>query len=147
VKSSLEIGIWWRDKEAQLPVGAVVVPKIQKLILYSDETEAMNFGSRKFNPVYATIGNIPQSQRRSLEAYVLLGYIPILEGTKKQKGRWRAKNLKGQILHYCLDLLLQSLVKISEKYPIFIVILLISPFISSLFSKPHNESINQSINE
>lgn len=129
VFGSLENGLWWKQKEAsfhdfisppkyktknnsnknkaQVPAGAVVMP----IILYSDETQALNYGSKTFYPLYMTIGNLPKDLRRKMAAYRLVAYLPVLEGTKKEKRQMAAVNLKGQVLHKCLARVMESIIE------------------------------------
>lgn len=107
VYGSLENGLWWRSMQNQLPEDATIAP----VLLYSDETLAYGFGSTTFYPLYMSIGNLPKDIRRKEEGYTLIAYLPILKGKKKQKRRWAKKNLKGQILHHALSIILRSLIE------------------------------------
>ena len=98
-------------KQDQLPKGSVVLP----VILYSDETQAMNFGSKKFYPIYLSLGNINKSTRRKADAWILAGYLPVLTGSEAEKKRWTQQNMKGQILHKCLGMFLESLIEPAKR--------------------------------
>jgi len=59
-------------------------------------------------PVYLTLGNIGRKERRKSSNYVILGYLPIIEGNGTQIAEWRKIGLKSKILHYCLKSILSS---------------------------------------
>ena len=48
-------GIWWKNTEASLLMGA----KLLSLILYSDATTTDTLGKSQLHPIYLSIGNIP----------------------------------------------------------------------------------------
>jgi len=70
----------------------------------------MNFGSVSFYPVYLTIGNITKAERRKDDSYMLLGYLPELQGTDAEKKEWGKSGLKLRLLHECLREILKAIV-------------------------------------
>src|SRR5579859_4492157 len=48
-------GMWWKNTETSLPMGA----KLLSLILYSDATTTDTLGKSQLHPIYLSIGNIP----------------------------------------------------------------------------------------
>jgi len=76
----------------------------------------MNFGSKKFYPIYLTLGNIEKSTRRKADAWILAGYLPVLTGSEAEKKRWSQQNMKGQILHKCLGIFLESLIEPAKRW-------------------------------
>lgn len=95
VYGRLQNGLWWKDKEGQIPEGGVVMP----IIVYSDETQSKSLGSKKFYPIYLTIGNIMREFRTKENAYMLLGHLLVLEGSKAERKKWTDECVKGQLLH------------------------------------------------
>jgi len=83
---------------------------------HGDETQALNYGSRTFYPLYMTIGNLPKDIRRKMRAFRLAAYLPVLEGTKAEKKKMTKINLKGQILHRCLQSIMESIIEPGKKY-------------------------------
>lgn len=114
VYGSLEQGLWWNFMQSHLDDQVDGDFVITPYILYSDQAQAQNFGSVTVYPVYLTIGNIFRDARRTLAAYKLGCFLPVLKGTPEQLTRWGKTNLKGRILHHCLSIFTESLREISK---------------------------------
>ncbi|KZV62326.1 hypothetical protein PENSPDRAFT_591568, partial [Peniophora sp. CONT] len=100
---------WWWETQVRLETkkaGATIIP----LIISSDKTLLTQFRNRSAYPVYLTIGNIPKDLRRktSLQAQVLLGYLPVtkLDGIKNEEQRRRALI---NLFHVCIRDILKPL--------------------------------------
>jgi len=98
--------------QGQIPEGGVVMP----IIVYSDETQSKSLGPTKFYPIYLTIGNIMREFRTKENAYMLLGYLPVLEGSKAERKKWTDECVKGQLLHAALEVIFQSIMDLGERY-------------------------------
>jgi len=111
VYGRLQNGLWWKDKEGQIPEGGVVMP----IIVYSDETQSKSLGPKKFYPIYLTIGNIMREFRTKENAYMLLGHLLVLEGSKAERKKWTDECVKGQLLHAVLEVIFQSIMDLGER--------------------------------
>jgi len=81
------------------------------VIIYSDETQSRSLGSYRFYPIYITLGNIKKEYRQKENSYYLLGYLPILIGTKEEKKKWSDECVKGQIMHAALKEIFSSIIQ------------------------------------
>jgi hypothetical protein len=65
----------------------------------------------KVHPLYMTIGNIHKRIRRaySKNAYEVLAYFPVLEGTKQEKQQPAFKLAKRNLYHMCMAECLKQL--------------------------------------
>ncbi|KAJ3859939.1 hypothetical protein EV359DRAFT_75430 [Lentinula novae-zelandiae] len=100
-------GNWWWDTQDMLPNGATIAP----IIIASDETRLSTFcGNEKAWPVYLTIGNVAEAERRkpSSSTWVLLGYIPVskLECYSEDK----CSDVGCQLFHDCMRTILEPLI-------------------------------------
>jgi hypothetical protein len=95
------------------------------ILLSSDKTHLTNFsGGKKAYPCYLSLGNIAKSARSLgyLNAWPLIAHWPILTKHMLAKSRMVFKNqeqfseLKREILHGCVRVVLEQLRTISEKY-------------------------------
>jgi hypothetical protein len=104
-------GIWWRNTEASLPMGA----KLLSLILYSDATTTDTLGKSQLHPIYLSIGNIPTWRRNKSDAKQLLGYLPILEAVSSIVRKSSAyKNLVRETFHKSLRQLLKLIISLKD---------------------------------
>lgn len=97
---------FWQVRLESKKAGATIIP----LIISSDKTLLTQFRNRSAYPVYLTIGNLPKDLRRktSLQAQVLLGYLPVtkLEGIKNDEQRRRALT---NLFHVCMTDILKPM--------------------------------------
>ena len=104
-------GIWWRNTEASLPMGA----KLLSLILYSDATTTDTLGKSQLHPIYLSIGNIPTWRRNKSDAKQLLAYLPILEAVSSiEKNSSAYKNLVRETFHKSLHQLLEPIISLKD---------------------------------
>jgi len=78
-KTNVNNILYSQDK---LESGATIIP----ILLGIDETYVNLLGCTKVHPLYITIGNIHKKIRQtySRNAYQVLAYFPVLEGTKHE---------------------------------------------------------------
>ena len=104
-------GMWWKNTEASLPMGA----KLLSLILYSDATTTDTLGKSQLHPIYLSIGNIPAWRRNKFDAKQLLGYLPILKPISSLEKKTAAfKNLVRETFHKCLHHLLEPIISLKD---------------------------------
>jgi hypothetical protein len=65
-------------------------------------------GKSQLHPIYLSIGNIPTWRRNKPDAKQLLGYLPIIKSSNL------GKEIKRQIFHKCLDIILEPIQSFSE---------------------------------
>ena len=97
-------GMWWKTTQNTLPVGS----KLLSIILYSDATNCDTLGKIQLHPIYMSLGNIPTWRRNKQDAKQLLGYLPIIKTSAKNKPIVR------QTFHKCLEILLEPIRKYSN---------------------------------
>ncbi|KAF0440738.1 zn-finger domain-containing protein [Gigaspora margarita] len=95
---------WWKTTQSTLPTGA----KILSIILYADATNCDSLGKSQLHPIYLSLGNIPTCRRNKQNAKQLLGYLPIMKSNV-------GKEIKRQLFHKCLDIILEPIQTFSEK--------------------------------
>jgi len=80
------------------------------ILISSDKTRVVMFGTKSAYPVYMTIGNIPKELRRkpSQHTHVLLGYLPTtpLHHVQNKASRRR---MVANLFHYCVSRMVQPL--------------------------------------
>jgi hypothetical protein len=99
---------WWNLQDSgDIPEGATIVP----VLLAIDETHLNIIGRTKVHPVYLTIGNIPKRERRtySKHAYVVIAYLPALEGSGSEQKTPIYAEAKNRLYHTSLSHLLESI--------------------------------------
>ncbi|KAF0408599.1 zn-finger domain-containing protein [Gigaspora margarita] len=62
----------------------------------------------QLHPIYLSLGNIPTWRRNRQDAKQLLGYLPIIKSNVE-------KEIKRQLFHKCLDIILEPILTFSEK--------------------------------
>ena len=86
--------------------GATILP----ILISSDKTRVVMFGTKSAYPVYMTIGNIPKELRRkpSQRTHILLGYLPTtpLHHVQNKASRRR---MVANLFHYCVSRMLGPL--------------------------------------
>ena len=87
-----------------MPVGS----KILSIILYSDATNCDTLGKCQLHPIYISLGNIPTWRRNKQDAKQLLGYLPIIKTSTKNKPIVR------QTFHRCLEIILEPIQNLSH---------------------------------
>ena len=91
--------------------GATILP----ILISSDKTRVVMFGTKSAYPVYMTIGNIPKELRRkpSQRTHVLIGYLPTtpLHHVQNKASRRR---MVANLFHYCVSRMLESLKSAGE---------------------------------
>nr|CAG8690710.1 9070_t:CDS:1 [Entrophospora candida] len=106
---------WWEEIEKNNPPGC----KILSIILYSDKTNCDSLGKTSRHPIYLTSGNIPCEYRNKYKSKVLLGYIPIIDGSKSTKKTMEFRNLALLMFHNAMSLLIKPLIE-QEKDGIYL---------------------------
>ena len=95
--------------------GVTIIP----LLISSDKTRVVMFGTKSAYPVYLTIGNIPKELRRkpSRRTHILLGYLPTtpLHHVSSTASRRR---MVANLFHYCMSRILAPLKLLAETGPI-----------------------------
>jgi len=80
------------------------------ILISSDKTRVVSFGTKSAYPVYITIGNIPKELRRkpSQQTHILLGYLPTtpLDHIQNKASRRR---MVANLFHYCISHMLKPL--------------------------------------
>ena len=94
-----------KTTQSTLPTGA----KILSIILYSDATNCDSLGKSQLHPIYLSLGNIPTWRRNRQDAKQLLGYLPIIKSSNVEK------EIKRQLFHKCLDIILEPIQTFSKK--------------------------------
>ena len=89
------------------------------VLISSDKTRVVTFGTKSAYPVYLTIGNIPKELRRkpSRRTNVLLGYLPTtpLHHVSSVTSRRR---MLANLFHYCMSRMLAPLKQLIESGPL-----------------------------
>ena len=95
--------------------GVTIIP----LLISSDKTRVVTFGTKTAYPVYFTIGNIPKELRRkpSRRTHVLLGYLPTTPLHHVSNVTSRRRMLTN-LFHHCLSKMLEPLKPMGETGPI-----------------------------
>ena len=75
---------------------------------FSDGTNVQKFGSLSFHPIFATLGNLDEAERRKDDGYVLVGLIPVLEGSENERKKEKFKIAKRLLFQQCLQTLMSS---------------------------------------
>jgi len=96
--------MWWKTTQNTLPIGS----KLLSIILYLDATNCDTLGKIQLHPIYISLGNIPTWRRNKQDAKQLLGYLPIIKTSAKNKPIVR------QTFHKCLEILLEPIRKYSN---------------------------------
>ena len=96
--------MWWKTAQNSLPIGS----KLLSIILYSDATNCDTLGKSQLHPIYMSLGNIPTWRRNKQDAKQLLGYLPIIKTSTKNKPIVR------QTFHRCLEVILNPIQKFSH---------------------------------
>ncbi|KAF9777395.1 hypothetical protein BJ322DRAFT_1102350 [Thelephora terrestris] len=116
--SEMHTGKWWWTRQVELENefgGVTIVP----LLISSDKTRVVMFGTKSAYPVYLTIGNIPKELRRkpSRRTHVLLGYLPTtpLHHVSSTASRRR---MVANLFHYCMSRILAPLKQLATTGPI-----------------------------
>jgi hypothetical protein len=95
--------------------GVMIVP----LLISSDKTRVVMFGTKSAYPVYLTIGNIPKELhwKPSQQTHVLLGYLPTtpLHHVSSTASRRR---MVTNLFHYCMSRILALLKQLATTGPI-----------------------------
>ena len=86
--------------------GVTIIP----LLISSDKTQVVTFGTKSAYPVYVTIGNIPKELRRkpSRRTHVLLGYLPTTP-LHHVSGVTSRHRMLANLFHYCMSQMLRPL--------------------------------------
>jgi len=86
--------------------GITIIP----VILSSDKTRVVLFGTKTAYPVYMTIGNIPKDIRRkpSRRTHVLIGYLPTTQLLHVSSAASRRRML-ANLFHHCFSRILNPL--------------------------------------
>jgi hypothetical protein len=91
--------------------GATILP----ILISSDKTRVVTFGTKSAYPVYMTIGNIPKELRRkpSQRTHILIGYLPTtpLHHVQNKASRRR---MVANLFHHCVSHMLQPLKSAGE---------------------------------
>ncbi|KAF9789139.1 hypothetical protein BJ322DRAFT_1017868 [Thelephora terrestris] len=116
--SEMHTGKWWWTRQVELENefgGVTIIP----LLISSDKTRVVTFGTKSAYPVYLTIGNIPKELRRkpSRRTHVLLGYLPAtpLHHVSSTASRRR---MVANLFHHCMSRILAPLKQLAETGPI-----------------------------
>jgi len=105
----------WHDIQRALPPNATV----WAVMGGSDATQlSVLGGDKKAWPVYVSLGNITLKVRRAHrnECFVLVGYLPFLEGDRKEASTEHFRYIKRDVYHRCLRKIFQPLMDCSRKY-------------------------------
>ena len=99
-----------KELEKQFP-GITIIP----VILSSDKTRVVLFGTKTAYPVYMTIGNIPKDIRRkpSRRTHVLVGYLPTTQLLHVSSATSRRRML-ANLFHHCFSRILDPLRRAGE---------------------------------
>ena len=94
-----------KELEKEFP-GITIIP----VILSSDKTRVVLFGTKTAYPVYMTIGNIPKDIRRkpSRRTHILIGYLPTTQLLHVSNTASRRRML-ANLFHYCFSHILGPL--------------------------------------
>ena len=65
-------------------------------------------GKSQLHPIYLSLGNIPTWHRNKQNAKQLLGYLPIIKSPNL------GKEIKRQIFHKCIEIILEPIQLFSE---------------------------------
>lgn len=98
------------ELEKKFP-GATILP----ILISSDKTRVVMFGTKSAYPVYLTIGNIPKELRRkpSQRTHILLGYLPTTSLHHVQNKASRRRML-ANLFHHCVSRMLEPLKSAGE---------------------------------
>lgn len=104
-----------------LPKGATIIP----ILFGVDETRVNVLGRMSCWPLYLSIGNLPKAIRRnySSKSYVLVGYLPILEGSGKEVNKPSYTEAKRVLYHHCMRIILKCLDDATQRYDVSLVYL------------------------
>ena len=94
-----------KELEKEFP-GITIIP----VILSSDKTKVVLFGTKTAYPVYMTIGNIPKDIRRkpSRRTHILIGYLPTTQLLHISNAASRRRML-ANLFHHCFSRILKPL--------------------------------------
>jgi len=103
-----------KELEKKYP-GITIIP----LLISSDKTRVVAFGTKTAYPVYLTIGNIPKELRRkpSRRTHILLGYLPTTPLLHVSSAASRRRML-ANLFHYCFSRILEPLKLLDKTGPI-----------------------------
>ena len=89
------------------------------ILISSDKTRVVAFGSKTAYPVYLTIGNIPKELRRkpSQRTHILLGYLPTTPLRHVSSTASRRRML-ANLFHHCLGQMLKPLQSLIKTGPV-----------------------------
>ena len=87
------------------------------VLLGIDQTHCGLLGNTKMYPLYMSIGNIPKRIRRtySQNAFPVIAYFPILEGTPKETEAKIFRKAKAILYHKCMSWVVRGLVKAGKR--------------------------------
>ena len=87
--------------------GCMFVP----IILGSDKTTVLvATGQHEYYPVYLSIGNVHNNVRRAhKDALVLIGFLPIPKGPRKETDNDKFRDFRRCLFHGCLKTILRKL--------------------------------------
>jgi len=126
VYGKLNSSDWWKNAEASVNKDLNVLgsnkPKgshyICPIIGFDDSTLCDNIGRLMAQPFLATIGNLSDELRRSVESWFILGMIPPYpKSSKERESDRRSKLTQEQFIrfyHSCLDVILTELKELSS---------------------------------
>ncbi|KAF9778022.1 hypothetical protein BJ322DRAFT_1102226 [Thelephora terrestris] len=114
VFSEMNSGRWWWTHQKELKrkfPGITIIP----VILSSDKTRVVLFGTKAAYPVYMTIGNIPKDIRRkpSRRTHVLIGYLPTTQLPHVSSTASR-RRMVANLFHHCFSRILEPLKNVGE---------------------------------
>ena len=94
-----------KELEKEFP-GITIIP----VLLSSDKTRVVLFGTKTAYPVYMTIGNIPKDARRkpSRQTHILVGYLPTTQLLHVSSAASRRRML-ANLFHHCFSRILDPL--------------------------------------
>jgi len=86
--------------------------------LFSDGTNVQKMGTLSFHPLFVTLGNIDENERKKDHAYRLVGLIPALEGNKQEKLKDEFREARASVFQNCFQAFLSTLQAPSERFSI-----------------------------
>ncbi|KAF9790566.1 hypothetical protein BJ322DRAFT_999138 [Thelephora terrestris] len=118
IYSEMNTGKWWWTRQVELEDefgGVTIIP----LLISSDKTRVVMFGTKSAYPVYLTIGNIPKElcQRPSRRTHVLLGYVPTTS-LHHVSSTTSHRRMVANLFHYCMSRMLAPLEDLVKAGPI-----------------------------
>jgi len=83
--------------------------------LFSDGTNVQKFGTLSYHPIFLTLGNIEEEERKKDSGYRLVGLIPSLNGTDVEKATEKFREDKAAIFQQCYRIFMSSFEEPSQK--------------------------------